>query len=58
MPAMSAILQSDEWNPLYLAYAQAHGRTPEEQLEHDSKAYPGGRMAGFICWVSQERGAR
>lgn len=39
----------DTWNPIYLAYATAHGRTPEAQLEADR----GGNMIGFILWVSR-----
>lgn len=38
-------------NPKYIAYALAHGRTPEEQLAADTLEYPGGRYAGFICWA-------
>lgn len=41
------------WNPIYLAYATAHGRTPEAQLEADRVTYPGGNMTGFILWVSR-----
>lgn len=41
-----------EWNPRYIAYAEAHGRSPEEQLAADRVAYPGGCMAGFILWCS------
>ena len=40
--------------PRYVAYAAAHGRTPDAQLAADRQAYPGGRMAGFIVWVSQQ----
>ena len=39
-------------NPIYRAYATAHGKTPEEMLERDKEAYPGGCMTGFILWVS------
>jgi hypothetical protein len=42
------------WNPRFLAYAASQCRTPEDQLEHDRKAYPGGNMAGFIVWNSQK----
>jgi hypothetical protein len=37
-------------NPRYVAYALAHGRTVDSMLEHDAKAWPGGKMAGFILW--------
>lgn len=42
-------------NPTYVAYAAAHGRTPEQQLAHDHEAWPGGVMCGFILWVSKAR---
>lgn len=43
----------DKWNPRFVAYAQAHGRTPEAQLEADRERWPGGIMAGFIVWTRQ-----
>ena len=42
------------WNPRYVAYARAHGRTPEEMRAHDEKAWPGGRACGFILWMSEQ----
>lgn len=42
-----------EWNPRYVAYAAAHHKTPEAMREHDIEAWPGGRMAGFILWISE-----
>lgn len=38
-------------NPYYLAYCNAHGRAPDQQAEHDRRAWTGGRMAGFIVWI-------
>lgn len=38
----------------YRAYAQAHGRSPEELLAHDTTQYPGGKMAGYITWINQQ----
>ncbi|ESZ30432.1 hypothetical protein [Mesorhizobium sp. L2C084A000] len=38
------------WNPRYANYARAHGRTPAEQVDQDSKAWPGGHMTGFVLW--------
>lgn len=40
-------------NPRYVAYARAHGCSPEDMLKLDEEHYPGGRMAGFITWVSE-----
>jgi hypothetical protein len=42
---------SKQWNPHFVSYAKAHGRTPSKQLEHDDEAYPGGKMCGFIVWM-------
>lgn len=42
-----------EWNPLYAAYAKAHGRSCEDQLVHDREAWPGGRMAGYMLWIRE-----
>lgn len=41
-------------NPNYLAYCKAHGKTPEEMIASDEKEYPGGKMCGFIIWISQQ----
>ncbi|OXI67415.1 hypothetical protein CFB81_22415 [Burkholderia sp. AU28863] len=40
------------WNPRFLAHAQSRGMTPEQVRDADCVAFPGGRMAGFICWNS------
>jgi hypothetical protein len=44
-----------KWNPIYVMYAEAHGRTPEDQMENDKVEWPGGKMIGFILWVSKQR---
>lgn len=38
----------------YQAYAKANGRTPTAQRTHDQRAFPGGRMAGFIVWIQAQ----
>ena len=40
------------WNPRFVAYAAAHGRTPEQQLKADEEEWPGGVMAGFMFWIA------
>jgi hypothetical protein len=47
-------MADEQWNPRYVLYARAHGRTPEEMLAHDDEAFPGGIMAGFIIWINQQ----
>lgn len=38
----------------YAAYCLAHDAiTPQEMLERDAVAYPGGKMAGYIAWCSE-----
>lgn len=44
---------SGEYQLRYVAYARQQGREPDEQLAHDETAWPGGRMAGFIIWISK-----
>ena len=41
----------DRFNPRFEAYAKAHGRTPEQQLESDGQRWPGARMLGFSEWI-------
>ena len=40
-----------KWNPRFIAYAKAHGHTPQEQLDHDDIAWSGGKMVGFMLWI-------
>jgi hypothetical protein len=41
-----------DWNPRYVAYAASHNKTPEAMGKHDEEAWPGGKAAGFILWIS------
>ncbi len=40
------------WTFRFLAYCRDNGKTPEEMLAADRARYPGGKMAGFISWIS------
>lgn len=40
------------WNPRYVSYARAHGRTPEAMLAHDKVRWVG-CMCGFMLWISR-----
>ena len=39
-------------NPRYVAYAAAHGKTPDAMMAHDEQAYVG-CMCGFMLWISE-----
>lgn len=43
----------ESWNPYYVAYASAHGKTPQEMIIHDGITYPGGNMTGFMLWINE-----
>lgn len=43
-----------EWNPRYVAYARAHGLSPEGMKARDQIEWPGGVMCGFILWNSAQ----
>lgn len=40
-------------NPYFAAYALAHGRTVAGIVEADRAEWPGGRMVGFLLWMSR-----
>jgi hypothetical protein len=42
-----------DWNPRFVAYARAHGKSPEAMLEADRETWSGGKMAGFMLWMSE-----
>lgn len=43
-----------DWNPRYLAYARAHGRTPEEMVAYDDQRREAGTIdGGFVVWISE-----
>jgi len=42
------------FQPRYLAYCQAHGKTPDAMMQHDIEAYPGGCMVGFLLWSNEK----
>lgn len=48
--------QSD-LNPRYVAFARAHGRTPDEQAAYDEARWPGAVMCGFMLWMDQVKQA-
>lgn len=41
----------NEWNPRYVAYAEAAGRSPEAQIDWDRERWPGGYVTGFVLWI-------
>ncbi len=45
------------FQPRFIIYAAAYGRTAAAQLEHDEAAWPGGCMVGFMLWITAQRRA-
>jgi len=45
-------------NPYFVAYTRAHGHgaDTEAMLDADRETWPGGKMAGFITWMSRRWG--
>lgn len=54
---MRAVVGKIGDNPNYVAYATAHGKTPDAMMAHDRDAWPGGCMCGFITWMSEMKRA-
>ena len=42
-------------NRRYLNYCRAHGRTAEEQANHDYRRWPGGVNTGFMLWIGEQK---
>lgn len=53
MPSYKGVLKAG-WNSRYVAYAEAHQVTPDEMLTFDAERWPGGQLAGFICWIDAQ----
>lgn len=47
-------MPTKQYQSRYVAYAAAHGMSPEEMLAADAARYPGGKMAGFLIWMKQQ----
>jgi hypothetical protein len=41
-----------KWNPRYVQYARAKGKSPEAMANIDDETWSGGRMTGYILWNS------
>jgi len=42
-------------NPVYGAYAKAHGKTPKEMAKYDRNAMQCGNVCGYMQWVFETR---
>jgi hypothetical protein len=42
-----------EYQPVYVAYARAHGRSPGGMRRHDRRRWPGGCACGFLLWGNE-----
>lgn len=50
-PRAERITAQRSWQPRYLAYAAAHGMTPERMMDADAAQWPGGSNVGFMQWI-------
>ena len=48
---MEAVMP-EQWNPRYVSYAAAHGRSPEHQLARDKGRWSGASMLPFMMWIA------
>lgn len=46
--APAPVFESEEWQPRYVAYAKAHGRTPADQLAFDRETH--GALRNVVAW--------
>jgi hypothetical protein len=46
-------MTTETFQPRYVAYAKFHGTSPSKMLTRDSVLFPGGKMVGFILWISR-----
>jgi hypothetical protein len=44
------VSEPKKWNHRFVQFARVHGRTPEEQIEHDRLDNEVVSMWPFICW--------
>jgi len=42
------------FQPRFVAYAKAHGKEPQDQLDFDRDEYPSACMMGFILWIGSK----
>lgn len=47
----SVPVEAPSWNPRYVAYATAHGHSPQDMLAVDRARFPGGHMTGYVVWI-------
>jgi hypothetical protein len=40
------------WQPRYVQYSRQHEKTPAAMLAHDAERWPGGKLCGYILWVT------
>lgn len=55
MSYIAESIEKSQWNPRYLSYCKAHDKSVEEMKAEDEALYPGGRMVGFMLWISKQR---